>query len=112
MLNYFRTSFRNFSNLMLDSVHSILQSAYVNSLSRTISHKWTTLLFDFIQMAQWLPSGLSADTAQQFIISLLGGLGQLLEELFKVQCAGSLHWLFVLIGSVIEVCLNISYIIL
>jgi hypothetical protein len=89
--------------MMLSSIHSILRSAYVNSMSRTVSHKWTVLLCDFIQMAQWLPSGLSAETAQQFLAKLLYELEQLLEELFKVQCAGSLHWLFVLIGIVIEV---------
>jgi hypothetical protein len=77
------SSFRNFANMMIDS---ILRSVYVNSMSRNISHKWTILLCDFIQMSQWLRSGLK----------------QLLEELFKVQCAGSLHWLFVLIG--IEYC--------
>ncbi|CAK5079745.1 unnamed protein product [Meloidogyne enterolobii] len=93
-----------FSDLLLDSIPSILQSAYVNSSSRTISHKWTILLCDFIQIIQWPPTGLSLNKAFQFMNTLFVGLTKLLEELFKVQRASSLHWLFVLIGCVVEDC--------
>uniref|UniRef100_A0A915MYM0 Uncharacterized protein n=1 Tax=Meloidogyne javanica TaxID=6303 RepID=A0A915MYM0_MELJA len=91
-----------FCDLLLDSIPSILQSAYVNSSSRTISHKWTILLCDFIQIIQWPPAGLFVNKASKFMNTLLGGLTKLLEELFKVQRASSLHWLFVLIGCVVE----------
>ncbi|CAK5092014.1 unnamed protein product [Meloidogyne enterolobii] len=91
-----------FSDLLLDSIPSILQNVYVNSSSRTISHKWTILLCDFIQIIQWLPTGLSLNKAFQFMNTLFVELTKLLENLFKVQPANSLHWLFVLIGCVVE----------
>uniref|UniRef100_A0A914LAJ8 Uncharacterized protein n=1 Tax=Meloidogyne incognita TaxID=6306 RepID=A0A914LAJ8_MELIC len=92
-----------FCDLLLDSIPSILQSAYVNSSSRTISHEWTILLCDFIQIIQWPPAGLSVNKASQFMNTLLVGFTKLLEDLFKVQRASSLHWLFVLNGCVVEV---------
>uniref|UniRef100_A0A915LHG8 Uncharacterized protein n=1 Tax=Meloidogyne javanica TaxID=6303 RepID=A0A915LHG8_MELJA len=100
LLNYLPK--KNAIDLFCDSIPSILQSAYVNSSSRTISHKWTILLCDFIQIIQWPPAGLSVNKASQFMNTLLVGLIKLLEELFKVQRASSLHWLFVLIGCVVE----------
>ncbi|KAF7639067.1 UBIQUITIN_CONJUGAT_2 domain-containing protein [Meloidogyne graminicola] len=95
-----KNSILNFSNLLLDSI-SVLQDAYFNASSCTVSHKWTVFLCDFIQMTQYLPS---TNAVLHFMETLFDGVIKLLDELLNIQLASSLHWLFVFIGNVIEFC--------
>lgn len=64
---------------------------------RSIAHKWTATICALLQLVCEIDQSL----CEQFVVQILKRLTESIPQLYRVQKAGSLHWLLTLAFSVV-----------